>query len=131
LKVINAKGFIYGVQATETKPRTKFCMKSITEFTTDLELLVKPPPASTIYLELVINPAAQTEPVPVLTGVTIKWSASDKTRHIALVITNVGTTDGKWTARALAQDVIVSVGAVGVDELSFGTSFAFIRLLFS
>jgi hypothetical protein len=129
LKVINAKGFIYGMQATETKPRTRFCMKSITEFTTDLELLVKPPAGSTIYLELVLDAVAQTKSVSVLPGVSIKWATAAKARHTALVLTS--GVDGKWISRATAQDVIVSVGAVGVNELIFGSSFVFIRLLFS
>jgi hypothetical protein len=85
--------------------------------------------ASRIDLELVLDAVAQTEPVSVLTGVTIKWSATAKARHIALVLTSGA--DGKWVSRAIAQDVIVSVGAVGVDELIFGTSWAFIRLLSS
>jgi hypothetical protein len=104
-------------------------MKSITEFTTDLELLEKPPPGSIIYLELVLDTVAQTEPASVLPGVAIKWAASAKVRHIALVVTS--GVDVKWISRATAQDVIVSVGTVGVDALSFGTSWAFIRLLFS
>jgi hypothetical protein len=67
--------------------------------------------------------------LPVLPGVSIKLTAADKARHIALVITS--GPDGKWTARTTAQNVVVELKDVGGAELIFDTSWVFNRALFS
>lgn len=135
LKVFSPRALLYCVGATEIKAKTKLCLKANTEFDTDLAHLAKPPPGSTVYLELFIQPAAQTEPLTVLPGVSIKWGASTQGRYIALILTNSGAAtereNGKWAARATEQDVVVELKEVGVDEIIFGTTWAFVRLLFS
>jgi hypothetical protein len=130
LKVLSPSAFVYGVGALEVpKSKMKYCMRAVTEHTADLIVLDKPPAGSTIWLELIINPAAQTEAVQVLPGVALKWGPSAKPRHIAVVLQS--GSDGKFVSRTTEQDIMAEVKEVSVDEIICGVSWVFVRLLFT